>query len=181
LEAYATGTDGKDADEIGAGTTRIAGTTGLIELPAVGGGTQVAAPAAATFVVVTAATSTAIVVVLVVVLVVALLAVALLGASRQPLVRALGPNLLLPNHGQRPEQGQTRHQPPQQPAAAPGRLERSRQSIEGGRIHGNSSGQQAWWIADSARGIGSVADRQRGRPHAALHGGKDREVPMNPA
>jgi hypothetical protein len=100
LEAYATGTDGKDADEIGAGTTRIAGTTGLIELPAGNGGTQVAATAATTFVVVTAATATAIVVVLVVILVIALLAVALLGALLQPIDGALGGGLLLTPRGE---------------------------------------------------------------------------------
>src|SRR5215213_4535710 len=66
LYAYATGTDGKDTDEIAA-TTGIAGTTWLIELPAGGGGTEGAATAATTTAVVTAATAvttTAVVVVL---------------------------------------------------------------------------------------------------------------------
>jgi hypothetical protein len=126
LYAYATGTDGKDADEIAA-TTGIAGTTWLIELPAGGGGTEGAATAAtttavtaatATTAVVTAATAvttTAVVgVVLVLVLVlillalVALLAVALLGAPLHPIDGAFGRCLFRAADGQRTPQRQRR-------------------------------------------------------------------------
>jgi len=126
LYAYATGTDGKDADEIAA-TTGIAGTTWLIELPAGGGGTEGAATAATTAVtaatattaVVTAATAvttTAVVVVLVLVLVlvlillalVALLAVALLGAPLHPIDGAFGRCLFRAADGQRTPQRQRR-------------------------------------------------------------------------
>jgi hypothetical protein len=123
LYAYATGTDGKDADEIAA-TTGIAGTTWLIELPAGGGGTEGAATAAtttavtaatATTAVVTAATAvttTAVVVVLVLVLIllalVALLAVALLGAPLHPIDGAFGRCLFRAADGQRTPQRQRR-------------------------------------------------------------------------
>jgi hypothetical protein len=126
LYAYATGTDGKDADEIAA-TTGIAGTTWLIELPAGGGGTEGAATAAtttavtaatATTAVVTAATAVTttavVVVVLVLVLVlillalVALLAVALLGAPLHPIDGAFGRCLFRAADGQRTPQRQRR-------------------------------------------------------------------------
>jgi len=116
LYAYATGTDGKDADEIAA-TTGIAGTTWLIELPAGGGGTEGAATATTTTAVVTAATAvttTAVVVVLVLVLVlillalVALLAVALLGAPLHPIDGAFGRCLFRAADGQRTPQRQRR-------------------------------------------------------------------------
>jgi len=121
LYAYATGTDGKDADEIAA-TTGIAGTTWLIELPAGGGGTEGAATAAtttavtaatATTAVVTAATTvttTAVVVVLVLVLLalVALLAVALLGAPLHPIDGAFGRCLFRAADGRRTPQRQRR-------------------------------------------------------------------------
>jgi len=125
LYAYATGTDGKDADEIAA-TTGIAGTTWLIELPAGGGGTEGAATAATTTAVIaatattavvtaaTAVTTTAVVVVLVLVLVlvllalVALLAVALLGAPLHPIDGAFGRCLFRAADGQRTPQRQRR-------------------------------------------------------------------------
>jgi len=123
LYAYATGTDGKDADEIAA-TTGIAGTTWLIELPAGGGGTEGAATAAtttavtaatATTAVVTAATAvttTAVVLVLVLVLIllalVALLAVALLSAPLHPIDGAFGRCLFRAADGRRTPQRQRR-------------------------------------------------------------------------
>jgi hypothetical protein len=122
LYAYATGTDGKDADEIAA-TTGIAGTTWLIELPAGGGGTEGAATAATTTAVTaatavvtaaTAVTTTAVVVVLVLVLVlillalVALLAVALLGAPLHPIDGAFGRCLFRAADGRRTPQRQRR-------------------------------------------------------------------------
>jgi len=144
LYAYATGTDGKDADEIAA-TTGIARTTWLIELPAGGGGTEGAATAATTTAVTaaTAVTTTAVVVVLVLVLVlillalVALLAVALLGAPLHPIDGAFGRCLFRAADGQRTPQRQGRHQS-QEPTAGPGRRERTGQGIEGGRVHGSS-------------------------------------------
>jgi hypothetical protein len=129
LEACATGTDGKEADEIGA-TTGIAGTTGLIELPAVGGSTEVAATAATTAVVVV------LLVVLVVVLIVALLAVALLGALLQPIDGALGGRLPA-QRGQRAAQRQG-GEVCQEPAAGAASCDRVGQGIEGGRVHGSS-------------------------------------------
>jgi hypothetical protein len=109
LYAYATGTDGKDADEIAA-TTGIAGTTWLIELPA-GGGTEGAATATTAVVTAaTAVTTTAVVVVLVLVLLalVALLAVALLGAPLHPIDGAFGRCLFRAADGQRTPQRQRR-------------------------------------------------------------------------
>ena len=107
MYAYATGTDGKDADEIAA-TTGIAGTTWLIELPAGGGGTEGAATAVVTAA--TAVTTTAVVVVLVLVLLalVALLVVALLCAPLHPINGAFSRCLFRAADGQRTPQRQRR-------------------------------------------------------------------------
>jgi hypothetical protein len=75
------------------------------------------------------------VLVVVALLLVALLLVAFLGAPLQPIQGPFGSTLLRSCRRQDPDQGQTGHQPPQQPAAGPALGDRPGQGIEGGGIH----------------------------------------------
>jgi len=79
----------------------------------------------------------------VMVVMVMVLGVGVLGLLVSPIAGTFGRALLRSPGRQHPEQGQTGHQSPQHPAAGASLGDRAGQTIEGGRVHGGSSGQQA--------------------------------------